>query len=72
MCPSGHANALEVEWLEELLNFVMHSNPALIPSLPGPTFQGRPGLEARIVHTCSSMGQAPPGPGPGSGAHPHL
>ena len=74
--PPAHTSALEVEWPDELLNSVMHSNPALIPSLPGPTFQGRPGLEARIVHACSSMaklGRRPgpgPGLGPGSGAHP--
>lgn len=44
LSPSANASALEVEWLDELLNSVMHSNnPALVPSLPGPTFQGRPG-----------------------------
>lgn len=32
-----NTSALEVEWLDELLNSVMHSNnPALIPSLPAP------------------------------------
>lgn len=73
LSPPVHASPLQMEWLDELLNSVMHSILIPLPShlCRAPPFQASKRAQARgarIVHTCSSMGQAPPGPGPGSGA----